>query len=377
VVPVSARLSWLDRFLEVRNRVLASPRFLRLATRFPPTRWIARRRARQLFDLCAGFVYSQVLLACVQLRVFEILSEGPQTAASLSGRLSLSPEAAERLLRAAASLRLLEHRGEGRFGLAALGAAVVGNPGIAAMISHHPLLYADLLDPVALLREQRQRTELAQYWPYAGAARPESLADDHVAAYSSLMSASQSLIADQVLDAYPLERHRILLDVGGGDGTFLAAAAARVPPLRGMLFDVPAVAERARARFATRGLSERTQVFGGDFFSDPLPEGADVVSLVRVVHDHDDDRALVLLRAVRRVVPEGGVLLLAEPMSATVGAEPIGDAYFAFYLLAMGSGRTRTPGELKDLLHTAGFGDVQLVATRMPLQTRLMVARPS
>ena len=44
--------------------------------RFPLTRPIARRRARELFDLCAGFVYSQVLLACVRLRLFEILAEG-------------------------------------------------------------------------------------------------------------------------------------------------------------------------------------------------------------------------------------------------------------------------------------------------------------
>jgi demethylspheroidene O-methyltransferase len=144
-----------------------------------------------------------------------------------------------------------------------------------------------------------------------------------------------------------------------------------------MLFDLPPVAERAQARLSAEGLAERARVTGGDFFTDPLPVGADIISLVRVVHDHDDAFVLTLLRAVRRALPDDGTLLLAEPMSGTAGAEPIGDAYFGFYLLAMGSGRPRTPGELESLLRSAGFGRIRQIATRMPLQTRLMVAHPA
>jgi demethylspheroidene O-methyltransferase len=106
-----------------------------------------------------------------------------------------------------------------------------------------------------------------------------------------------------------------------------------------------------------------------------LPTGADCCSLVRVIHDHDDGPALEILRAVRRALPPGGVLLLAEPMSDTPGAEPIGEAYFGFYLLAMGSGRPRTPDELMGMLKTAGFSDARLQRTRRPILTRLIVAR--
>lgn len=366
----------LDRWRELRNRLVANPRFQRIATRFPPTRWIARRRARHVFDLCAGFVYSQVLLACVQLRVFEILAEGPQSIAALSQRLSLPLDATQRLLLAAASLRLVERRSGERFGLGETGAILRVTPAITAMIEHHPLLYADLADPVALLRGPSRRTELARYWAYAASDSPERLAIEDVAAYSALMSASQALVAEEVLDAWPLDAHRCLLDVGGGDGTFLVTAARRAPGLRLMLFDLPPVAARARARFAAEGLSARATAVGGDFHADRLPAGADLVTLVRVVHDHDDKEVLALLRAVRQALPDDGVLLVAEPMSGTAGAEPITDAYFAFYLLAMGSGRPRSPEELESLLHTAGFRDVRMLATRMPLQTRLLVARP-
>ena len=78
------------------------------------------------------------------------------------------------------------------------------------MVRHHAMLYADLADPVALLRGGRDGA-LARYWPYAGSDAPHALEPDAVAPYSELMAASQSFIAEEVLDAYPVERHRCLL----------------------------------------------------------------------------------------------------------------------------------------------------------------------
>ena len=366
-----------DRLLAWRDRLLASPVFQRRAAAFVLTRPVARRHARELFDLVAGFAYSQVLLACVQLRLFELLAEGPQSLDRLAGRLDLAPDAARRLLDAAVSLRLVEHRRDSRYGLGELGAPLVGNPAVAAMVQHHAAFYADLADPVALLRAtpaERSRTALARYWAY-GEAQAGAEADARVTTYSALMSASQPLIADEILDAYALGRHRCLLDVGGGDGRFLASVALRLPSLRLMLFDLPAVAELARLRFSATGIGSQTRVYGGSFLSDALPTGADVVSLVRVIHDHDDTHAMTILRAVHAALPPGGRLLLAEPMAGTRGAEAMGDAYFGFYLLAMGRGRPRSAGELTRMLRAAGFAAIRPVPTRVPLQTRLLVAQ--
>jgi demethylspheroidene O-methyltransferase len=189
------------------------------------------------------------------------------------------------------------------------------------------------------------------------------------------MSASQPLVTEEILDAYSFSGHRRLLDVGGGDGTFLSAVGKRYPHLELVLFDLPAVAERARARFASIGLGDRAQAFGGDFLADSLPSGVDAISLVRVIHDHDDERVRRILAAARNAISPGGIVVIAEPMAATPGAEPIGDAYFGFYLLAMGRGRARTPARLANLLIEAGFEAPRLIPTRIPLQTRLMIAR--
>lgn len=373
-------VNWWERLRErvegCADRLLASARFRDWAAAFPLTRPIARRRARALFDLVAGFVYSQVLAACVRLRLFELLSAGPLPLEAIAARVDLDHAAARRLLDAAVALRLLARRRHQRYALGPLGAALVGNAAVTAMIEHHELLYRDLVDPVALLRGASGSGELARFWAYATTARPDGLDAERVARYSALMSASQPLVAGEILDAVDFGRARCVLDVGGGEGTFLCALARRHPRLRLMLFDLPAVAARARQRLAEAGLLERVSVHGGSFLSDPLPGGADTITLVRVLHDHDDGSVLALLRRVRAALPPDGVLVIAEPMARAPGAEAMGDAYFGFYLLAMGQGQARSPARLDALLQAAGFEPARRVRTRLPIQTQILRTRP-
>ncbi|MBS0644305.1 MAG: methyltransferase [Proteobacteria bacterium] len=365
---------WRERWFHWRNRFESSPAIHARALRNPLIRPIANRRAKALFDLCAGFVYSQILAACVQLRVFHVLQDGPLTVDVLAERLALPPAATARLMEAAAGLHLTERLPGNRYGLGILGLAIPMNPAITAMVEHHAALYADLRDPVALLRGEQPDTALRRLWPYAAPDQRRALMAEEVADYSALMAASQPLVAADILSVYRFDRHRCLLDLGGGDGTFLMHVAAAAPALRLMLFDLPAVAERANAKLAAAGLGERALAVGGDIRIGPLPTGADVMSLVRVVHDHDDDAALAILRAARAALPPGGTLLLAEPMAATKGAETVG-AYFEFYLLAMGSGRPRTVDELTDMLRQAGFSHVQALPAPRPMLVRVLRAR--
>jgi demethylspheroidene O-methyltransferase len=323
---------------------------------------VARREARALFDICAGFVYAQTLQACIELNLFEILAAGPQGAEALAARCAVPAGRMRMLLDAACSLRLLELSGK-RYRLGRLGAALRGNPGIAAMVAHHRMFYGDISDPVALLRGETA-PELAKFWPYRGAG--------DAAKYSALMAESQPMIAAEILSAYDFSKHKCVLDVGGGDGVFLRRLAARAPNLQLMLFDLPEVAARAAARFEAAGLAGRATAIAGDFGGGKLPKGADVISLIRVLHDHDDEKALALLKTARAALPPGGILLLAEPMAGTKGAEPIGAAYFGFYLLAMGSGKARRPEEIEAMLTAAGFSRVRQVPTSQPMLTGLI-----
>ncbi|MBT9289841.1 acetylserotonin O-methyltransferase [Prosthecodimorpha staleyi] len=360
-----------DRLARWRNRLVESPRFQRFAADLPVVRRVASRHASDLFDLCAGFVYSQILLACVQLRLFDAVAGEALALDALALRLGLDPEPTARLADASVALGLLERRPDGRYGLGLLGAALRGNPGLQRMIEHHALFYRDLADPVALLHAPPGGTELAQFWPYAAGPGTEA---SPAAAYSELMASTVGFVDGDAIDAYDFGRHRRVLDVGGGTGGFLAALAARHPALDLVLFDLPPVARLAEARFAGLGLGHRARVVAGDFRGDPLPAGADLITLVRVLHDHPDEIVLTLLRAARAALAPGGRLLVAEPLAGTPGAERMGDAYFGFYLMAMGRGRPRSADALGRLLVEAGFAEIRRHQTRRPMLVSLLSA---
>jgi demethylspheroidene O-methyltransferase len=349
-----------------RNRLLASARFQRWAASFPLTRPVARYHARDLFDLTAGFVYAQVAYALVESGLLSALRRETLSVAVAAARSNLPEEGVLRLLRAGESLRLTEGLAGGAWTLGARGAALVGSPGVVEMIAHHRLLYQDLAEPLALLRGE-QRGSLAGLWDYEATGSTEA-----AATYSRLMAASQPMVAAQALASFRFQRHRRLLDVGGGEGAFLEAVAESATQLQIGLFDLPPVAARAERRLAR--FADRTTIHPGSFRHDPLPSGYDLISLVRVLHDHDDEPAASLLARVRDALPTGGRLLIVEPMAGTRGAEPAGHAYFGMYLLAMGSGRPRTPGEIGAMAIQAGFRRWHLLRNPLPLVARVLVA---
>lgn len=377
---VSARHQTLfDRWYAWRNRLLADPEFHKRARRNPLLRIIARRRARNLFDLCSGFVYSQILSSCVQLQLFQLLQPGPLSSDEIAKAIGLDRDATEVLLRSATSLKLLENRGAQIYGLGIHGAALLANPGVCKMIEHHAFFYRDMTDPVSLLKSEQDETMLSMFWDYAGARQQQSGSGLGSEPYTELMSASQAMVAEQIIDTYPMHSHQRILDVGGGDGTFLRTVAAAAPDLSLMLFDLPPVADQARRKFAEcterNELSNEVHCFGGSVFDDDLPEGADVVSLVRVIHDHNDDAALAILKRCRAALPSGGTLLVAEPMAREKVGDPATDAYFGFYLHAMGRGRPRTAQELEQLIEQAGFDRCHSARTHLPMLTSLLVAK--
>ena len=354
------KVGWIRR----RNAVLANGVFRNWAARFPLTRGVARARARETFTLVAGFVYSQILAASVESGLLDHLAEGPISAEDVAARCNLPPAAALRLVRAAVSVRLAEAVGGDRYVLGRVGVAIHADAGIMAMIRHHALLYADLADPIALLRRTGGGGALSAFWPYAEGAQAQD--DQNVAGYSRLMVASQPMVAAQAIASYRFARHRRMLDVGGGEGAFVAAVGAACPALQRAVFDLPAVVDRI--------VDPAVERFGGSFLTESLPSGFDLITLVRILHDHDDTAMTSILRASRLALVPGARLLIVEPMAQLRGDEAMGDGYFGFYLFAMGSGRLRSPKELHRALRQAGFSRSRNVPTALPLIAQMIVA---
>lgn len=369
--PASASFNWRTRWALRRNRLLGSRKFQEWAARTPVFRSVARSKAAGQFDLIAGFVYTQVTFVFVESGLIEYLRNAPRTEAEIGKFTGFSPEATSRILKADAALGLAESPQQGLWTLGQIGAALSANDGAMAMIRHHQLFYRDLSDPFTLLAERGQEnSELSRFWTYASAIPgPEQ----KPAPYSELMSATQPMVWQQILGRYPFYRHHRMLDIGGGSGAFVAAVAGVTPALEFGLFDLPDVVPLARDRFAGSALEPRITLHGGSFRTDPLPSGYDLVTLIRILHDHDDAVAEALLARIYESLPTGGKVLIVEPMAETRGAENMGDAYFGLYLWAMGSGRPRSIHNYFEIAKKLGFSDSSEVSTPLPIIAKALV----
>jgi len=370
--PAPAGKSITERFAAWRDRLVGSASFQSWAARFPLTRGMARRDGQRLFDLVSGFTYSQILYAFVAFDLPAQLNAGPRSVSDLALRCAVPPERMQILCQAAASLGLLRRRRDGCFGLARLGAALPGVPGLAQMILHHDVLYRDLTDPTAFFRGDTE-TELADFWPYVfGATGPL----DHGVAktYSDLMADSQGLVAEETLKAVDFASARHVLDVGGGTGAFLAAVGKRHSTPRLHLFDLPAVASGAIDRFAAANLSDRARITQGSFRADPLPEGADTITLVRVLYDHRDETVRNLLAKAYAALPPRGRIVVSEPMSGGANPSRAADAYFAVYCMAMRTGTVRSADRISAMLGEAGFVGIKEARTDRPFITSIVTA---
>lgn len=362
--------NWKTRWVLRRNAILGNPRFQRWASRTPLIRSIARRKAAAQFDMIAGFVYAQILAAYVESGLIEYLNGQLRTIQDIGDRIGLADEATMRLLLAGESLQISESPAAGYWTLGEAGASLSCNVGGMAMIRHHRLLYKDLVDPLALFAAgRRTETHLSAYWTYAS--KDNSRAD--AADYSTLMAATQPMVSQQIVDAYDFSAHRRMLDVGGGAGAFADAVMAAAPALEIGIFDLPEVLLSTRQRVAADATKSGWQLHGGSFKDDELPQDYDLITLVRITHDHDDDIVQTLLAKIHDALPSGGRLLIVEPMADSPGAKPMGHAYFGMYLWAMGSGRPRNVSEISQMLRIAGFASIKAIPTALPIITSALV----
>lgn len=353
------------------SRLIASRGFQNWASGFWPTRKIVRREGEALFDLLSGFCQSQVLMALVQFDIPALLLDQPMCVEDLVHRCAVPQERMIILMRAATALKLVKRKRGDKYALTTRGAALVGVPGLSAMIKHHDILYRDLADPVAFFRGAT-KTELADFWPYVFGG---SMEPDVAATYSDLMAQSQELVAQDTLRSVSFKGIETLLDVGGGSGAFLEKVGAAYPTLNLFLFDLPEVAPTAKPRFAHAGMTVRSRIETGSFKEDPIPEGADAISLVRVLYDHSDQTVAQLLCKCADALPEGGRLIITEPMSGGAVPERAGDVYFSLYTLAMQTGKARSVEEISLLCQAAGFEIIKKPTPLRPFITTCLEAR--
>jgi hypothetical protein len=319
-----------------------------------------------LYQLATGHYLSQALHLAVKLGIAERLAAGPRQAPDLAAATATHAPSLRRVLRLLASAGVLEEREDGAFALTALGECLrPGVPGSArAMVM---LFTGETVQGAWRDLEYSVRTGEPVF-------RKRGLDDpfknpawtpEEVANFDAAMADFTALAAMGVAAVYDFAPIRTLVDVGGGNGALLIGILKVHPHLRGVVFDQPPAAGRARQEIAARGLADRCEAVGGDFF-ETVPPGGDAYILKHVIHDWNDDRALAILRNCRRAMGDTGTLLIVEgiyPPRIDQSLDGRSAAANDVNMLVNTGGRQRSEAEFRALYEAAGFRLTRIVPT--------------
>jgi DNA-binding Lrp family transcriptional regulator len=318
--------------------------------------------AEAFFQMATGHWVAKAIYVAARLGVADHLADGPKTTEGLAEAVGAHAPTLRRLMRALAGLGVFTEEADGRYGASPFTQFLRTGPGsMRGMILHLGetpswLAWDELLGSVRTGEQGFKRAHGVEVFPFY-AAHPESNEP-----FNDAMVELPKVVAAAVTEGYDFSAFRKIVDVGGGHGGLLTSILRANPDARGVVYDQPEVAEGARARIASEGLSDRCEAVGGDFF-ESVPEGGDAYVLKWIIHDWDEERALKILRNVRRAIPASGRLLLCEHIIPE-GGEPSPAKLMDLQMLVMTGGRERTAAEYGALLRRAGFELTRVVETK-------------
>lgn len=314
-----------------------------------------------LLNIVRGYRAAQALSVAATLGIADQLAGGPRSVDELAAATGTHAPSLYRLLRALASIGIFAEDGERRFSLTPLAEPLRSDAPRSVRGLVRLLGYPVLFEPWVHLLDSVRTGEPA-FVSLHGMGLYAYLAQhsEDAAVFHAGMAATGRHQA--VIAAYDFGDASVVVDVGGGDGTLLAAILRAYPALRGVLFERPETAAEARERLDREGFAERSQVVGGSFF-ESVPDGGDLYLLSDVIHNWSDEQVIAILANCRRAMAGHGRLLVIQEV-LPAGNEPAPGKFADLNMLAVLGGRERTADEHRALLAAGGFALTRIITTR-------------
>jgi hypothetical protein len=322
--------------------------------------------AAELRQLIMGFRTSQMIYVAAKLGIADHLDAGPQTADALAPAVGAAPRPLYRLLRALSSLGIFAQTEQGAFTLTPAARLLRSN--VPGSLRTTALLYGeDVFWPAYGQMLHSIRTGEPAFRHVHGEPLFAHLEKNPNAA--SLFHEAMSGFSEQemaaILAAYDFSRFEHVVDVGGGQGTLVAALLNAHPRLRGTILDLEPVADGARRVLADAGLTDRAAFVPGDFFG-AIPGGGDLYVLKSVLHNWNDASATDILRGCRHAMAPNARLLAVERVIPS-GNTPSEATLFDINMLVVLGSEERTAEEYRALFRAAGFDLARVIPTRSPM----------
>ncbi|GAB4147478.1 MAG: methyltransferase [Planctomycetaceae bacterium] len=316
---------------------------------------------QKLDQMIIGYWISQAIYAAAKFNIADLLKDGPKSVEQLAEESSANPDALYRLLRALASMGIFAEGESRHFSLTPLAAFLRSDvPGSKHALA---LMTGDEQFKAWGEIEYSIRTGNVAFDKVFGKPIFDYLGEnpDKAKIFDAAMTGIHGREAGGVVESYDFSEFNVVADIGGGNGSQLISILEANPNLRGILFDLPHVIERARPNFEEHGLLNRCELVAGSFF-ESVPEGADAYIMRHIIHDWDDEKSKTILQNCHRAMSDNAKLLVIESVI------PPGNDFFPgklldLTMLLIPGGKERTEEEFRDLFGEVGFELSSVTAT--------------
>ena len=269
--------------------------------------------ARRLLEIINASWMSQAACVAAELRLADLLRDGPRSSADLAAATQTDPPSLLRLLRALTTLDICRQRDDGPFEITPMGELLAADaPG---SVQAWAIWWGRQLWPVwgELLYSVRTGKSARKLLMGTDGFKHLENDPDAAALFNRALAELTRLATDSFVKSYDFSGMRQIVDVGGGYGQLLAAILVPNPSLTGVLFDLPHAIEGGRRHLEQAHVADRCEFVAGDFFQS-LPPDADAYILKSILHDWDDARSRALLQTCHRAMKKDARLLIVEQM---------------------------------------------------------------
>lgn len=319
--------------------------------------------AAQLMQMIFGFVTTQAISVAARLNLADLLNDGAKTVDELARATGTQARPLYRILRALASVGIFAEDAAGRFSLTRLAEPLRSDTpnslrdfSIFIGADWHWRAWGDLFGSAQSGLPAFESIYGKAYFDYLGEnTGPAQVFNDAMTSISTAASAA-------IIDGYDFSGINTLVDVGGGHGMLLCSILEKYPQMSGMLIDAPSVITGTKGAIDARGLSQRCEAVGGDFFAS-VPAGGDAYIMKHIIHDWNEERASTILQCCRRQMPKEGRLLVVE-MVIPEGNVPSFGKLMDLEMLILLHSYKRTEAEYRELFNRSGFNLTRIVPTR-------------
>jgi len=316
---------------------------------------------QQLDQMITGYWISQAIYAAAKFAIADHLKDGPKTVGELAGATSTNPDALYRLLRALASVGIFAEGDSRRFSLTPLAEPLRSD--VAGSKRALALMSGDEQFRTWTEIDYSIRTGKVAFDKVFGKPIFDYLGEhpDKARIFDAAMVGIHGRESNAILNAYDFSVFGVVADIGGGNGSQMTEILKKHSRMKGILFDLPHVIERAQERIQASGLLDRCKLVAGSFF-DAVQEGADAYVLRHMIHDWDEEKCLTILRNCHRAMPPASKLLVIESVIPP-GNDPFHGKFLDLVMLLIPGGKERTEAEYRTLFERAGFELTRIVPT--------------